>query len=244
VNRQEQTQLDRAVAEVARLEHARRKAEEGARQARNERAVMAMRLEEMARLREDAIRESQTGATKLALRLAEVTELARTDALTGLPNRRGLDEELPRELARARRHDSPVCAVMLDFDHFKEFNDAMGHQAGDALLKETAAAWRNALRDTDFVAYSVARYGGEEFVVVLPDCDLDQATAVVERLRAVIPGDRTCSAGVARWNGVESADELLGRADAALYRAKRNGRDQAITATETLASGNGHRGQD
>jgi diguanylate cyclase (GGDEF)-like protein len=198
----------------------------------------------MTRLREDAVRESEARTTQQKLRIVEVTELARTDALTGLANRRGLDEELPRELSRARRRESPVCAVMLDLDHFKEFNDARGHQAGDTLLKETAAAWRSALRDTDFVAYSVARYGGEEFVMVLPDCDLRQAMAVVERLRDVMPRERTCSAGVARWDGDESPDELLARADVALFCAKRNGRDQAITATDTRASKNGHRGQD
>jgi diguanylate cyclase (GGDEF)-like protein len=186
----------------------------------------------MTRSRDAAVRESQAEVRQQRSQLGQVTKLARTDALTGLPNRRSLDEELPRELARARRQGTPVCAVMLDIDHFKEFNDSKGHHAGDALLKQTAAAWRDALRDTDYVAFYgfVARYGGEEFAVVLPDCHLDQATAVVERLRASMPHERTSSAGVARWNGSENAEELLARADAALYRAKRSGRDRAIVA--------------
>jgi diguanylate cyclase (GGDEF)-like protein len=228
VNERERAELERALAHVARLTQARRKDQAAAQEAGIERAALVSQLEEMAMSREDAVRESQADARLLG----KVTKLARTDALTGLPNRRSLDEELPRELARARRHDTPVCAVMLDLDHFKEFNDSRGHQAGDMLLKEIASAWRNTLRDTDFVAYYgfVARYGGEEFVLVLPDCDLDPAMAVVERVRAAMPQGRTCSAGVARWNGTESADELLARADVALYHAKRGGRDRAIIA--------------
>jgi diguanylate cyclase (GGDEF)-like protein len=228
----ERAELEAALAQIARLVQAGRKAEEDAREARRERAALAARLEEMTRARDAALRESQAEVRHQRSQLGQVTKLARTDALTGLPNRRSLDEELPRELARARRHESPLCAVMLDFDHFKEFNDARGHQAGDTLLQQTAAAWRSALRETDFVAYYgfVARYGGEEFAMVLPDCDLNQATAVVERLRAAMPRERTCSAGVARWNRTESAPELLARADAALYDAKRLGRDQVIVA--------------
>ncbi|MDX6669518.1 MAG: two-component system, cell cycle response regulator [Solirubrobacteraceae bacterium] len=225
MNEREQAELERALAHVARLKQGRRQAEAAAEEAGMERAALVAQLDEMARLREDAARASQA-------ELGKVTKLSRTDALTGLPNRRSLDEELPRELARARRHDNPVCAVMLDLDHFKEFNDTRGHQAGDTLLKEIASAWRNALRDSDFVAYYgfVARYGGEEFVLVLPYCALDQAMAVVGRLRAATPPGRTCSAGVALWNRTESADELLARADLALYHAKRNGRDRAIIA--------------
>ena len=228
----ERTKLERALAHVARLKQARREAEAAAEEARLERADLASQLEEMARLRDAALRDSQVEAERQRSQLGEVRKLARTDALTGLPNRRGLDEELPRELARARRHHNPVCAVMLDLDHFKEVNDASGHAAGDTLLQEVASAWRKTLRDTDFVAYYgfVARYGGEEFALVLPDCQLDQAMAVVERLRAATPSGRTSSAGVARWNRTESADELLARADAALYHAKRSGRDRAIIA--------------
>jgi diguanylate cyclase (GGDEF)-like protein len=122
---------------------------------------------------------------------------------------------------------------MLDLDHFKDYNDERGHQAGDRLLKQSAAAWATELRASD----TLARYGGEEFTVALPGCTITNAKALVERLREVMPGGQTVSAGVACWNGRESAEELVGRADAALYQAKRNGRDQLVTAGELPPAG-------
>jgi diguanylate cyclase (GGDEF)-like protein len=115
---------------------------------------------------------------------------------------------------------------MLDLDFFKNYNDQRGHQAGDRLLKQSAAAWVSELRASD----TLARYGGEEFSVALPGCTLVNAKDIVERLRAAMPGDQTVSAGVACWNGCETAEELVGRADAALYEAKRMGRDCLVTA--------------
>jgi diguanylate cyclase (GGDEF)-like protein/PAS domain S-box-containing protein len=158
--------------------------------------------------------------------LAEVAALARSDALTGLPNRRGLDEQLPREMARARRADSELCLAVIDMDRFKAYNDANGHLAGDAILRECALAWDAELRGED----TIVRFGGEEFLVVLPDTSLEQATEVVERLRAATPGGQTCSAGLACWDYVETIEELVGRADSALYRAKASGRDQLVQA--------------
>ncbi len=158
--------------------------------------------------------------------LAESEARARTDPLTGLANRRAWDEELRRELARAGRQGWPVCVAMLDLDHFKAFNDDQGHLAGDELLKESAATWRVVLRAADFIA----RYGGEEFSVLLPNCSTGDAVQVVERLRVATPMGQTCSAGVASWDGSESASELLRRADGALYSAKRAGRDRLLTA--------------
>ena len=165
-------------------------------------------------------------------RLDAALKLTRTDPLTGLANRRGLDAEAPRELARALRRTYSVCAVMLDLDRFKVFNDSHGHQAGDVLLKELAAAWLRQLRETDLLGRDalVARYGGEEFVVLLPDCDLRQAPAIVDRLRSAMPREQTCSAGVARWDRTENSHELLARADAALYEAKQCGRNQTTLA--------------
>jgi diguanylate cyclase len=187
----------------------------------------------------ESLRRAQA-ESELATRRADaerdaLVELARTDKLTGLPNRRAWDEELKRELARARRHQWPACAVMLDLDSFKLFNDTHGHQAGDALLSEAARAWRAVLRETDFMARygMVARYGGEEFALILPDCPLEPAMAVTERLREAMPGRQTCSAGIASWNGSESAEALMGRADAALYEAKRLGRDRAVVANSS-----------
>jgi diguanylate cyclase (GGDEF)-like protein len=158
--------------------------------------------------------------------LARLEEVARTDDLTGLLNRRAWEEQLPRELARARRQGDPLCVAMLDLDFFKNYNDERGHQAGDRLLKQSAAAWGNELRASD----TLARYGGEEFTVALPGCTLVNAKDIVERLRAAMPSGQTVSAGVACWNGRESAEELVGRADAALYEAKRSGRDRLVTA--------------
>jgi diguanylate cyclase (GGDEF)-like protein/PAS domain S-box-containing protein len=158
--------------------------------------------------------------------LARVEAMARTDVLTGLPNRRAWDEELRRELARAVRHGHTLAVVILDLDRFKSFNDTHGHQAGDVLLGEIGNLWRTQLRVNDFVA----RYGGEEFAALLPACPPDEAIAAVERLRVAIPGDQTCSAGVAYWDEQEGPEALIGRADTALYDAKRAGRDCTVTA--------------
>jgi diguanylate cyclase (GGDEF)-like protein/PAS domain S-box-containing protein len=156
--------------------------------------------------------------------LHRVEAMARTDDLTGLANRRAWDEELRREVERATRHGYQLYVVMLDLDGFKIINDAQGHQAGDAILREVGAVWRMAARVTDFVA----RYGGDEFALVLPDCTHDEATAVVDRLRAALPEGLACSAGLARWDGRMSPDALIARADAALYEAKSSGRNQTL----------------
>jgi len=158
--------------------------------------------------------------------LTEVAALARSDALTGLPNRRGLDEQLPREMARARRTGSELCLAIVDMDHFKGYNDAHGHLAGDMMLRDCAVAWDAQLRGED----TIVRFGGEEFLVVLPDCPLEQAAEIVERLRAATPDGQTCSAGLASWDCAETAEDLVDRADSALYRAKAAGRDQLVRA--------------
>jgi diguanylate cyclase (GGDEF)-like protein len=154
--------------------------------------------------------------------LGRLTEIALTDALTGLPNRRAWD----KRVGQAIRDAEPVCVAILDLDCFKAFNDDHGHQAGDRLLKETAAAWRAELRPTD----TLARYGGEEFVVLLHGEDLQVARRVVDRLRAAMPRGQSCSAGVACRESGEDAAALLGRADEALYEAKRAGRNRSSIA--------------
>jgi len=158
--------------------------------------------------------------------LTEVAAMARGDALTGLPNRRVLDEQLPREMARARRAESDLCLAIVDIDHFKAFNDSHGHLAGDMMLRECARAWDSELRGED----TIVRFGGEEFLVVLPDTAPEHAAEIVERLRAATPGDQTCSAGLARWDLKESAENLVSRADVALYRAKAAGRDRLVAS--------------
>jgi diguanylate cyclase (GGDEF)-like protein len=160
----------------------------------------------------------------------EVGRLARTDALTGVANRRAWDDELPRELARSTRSGQPLCVALLDLDHFKAYNDQYGHQAGDRLLKAAAAAWQSRLRKTDLLA----RYGGEEFAVLLPDCGLDSAMEIAERLRTAQP-EGTCSIGVAAWGGREATTQLVDRADRALYAAKEGGRDRSCAAPAAAA---------
>ncbi len=148
--------------------------------------------------------------------------MAETDALTGLPNRRAWDARV----ARAIRDEEPFMVVMLDIDHFKHFNDSHGHQAGDRLLRDTAAAWRELLRSGDLVA----RLGGEEFGLLLVECDREAALEVTERLRTAITEGQTCSAGLAARRPGEPIESVLGRADRALYEAKTAGGDRARTA--------------
>ena len=178
----------------------------------------------------DALMRLLAGEAGTALALSDLVAsldaLARTDQLTGLANRRTWDDELPRELARARRNGEPLSVAILDLDRFKSYNDTYGHPAGDRLLRGAAAAWTERLRTTDLLA----RYGGEEFAVLLPGCDTAAAAPVVEHLRAAVPDDETCSIGVATWDGDESCDALVARADAALYRAKDGGRDRVVAA--------------
>ena len=156
--------------------------------------------------------------------LSRLESIARTDDLTGLPNRRAWEEELPRELLRSKREGRPLCVAMIDLDHFKEFNDERGHQAGDRFLKQAAAEWGQELRGTDFLA----RYGGEEFALALPGCTPQMAMDVAERMRAATPENETCSVGIACWDGIEDAASLIGRADAALYEAKHRGRNLSV----------------
>ena len=143
--------------------------------------------------------------------------MARTDELTGLPNRRAWDEHLHRELARARRSGERFSVALIDLDGFKRYNDTKGHPAGDQLLKEAGVIWPSQIRDSDVLA----RYGGDEFALLLPGCPPASANDVVERLRSATPRGQTCSAGVAEWDGNELAEDLIARADAALYEAKR-----------------------
>ncbi len=151
--------------------------------------------------------------------------MAHTDKLTGLPNRRAWDDEFERELARAGRSGAPMCVVLLDLDHFKQFNDHHGHQAGDEHLRDAAEIWRQRLRVTDLLA----RYGGEEFAAVLTATTIPRAESVIEGLRESTPRGETVSAGIAQWDGHESGAELIARADRALYEAKRTGRDRTVS---------------
>jgi diguanylate cyclase (GGDEF)-like protein/PAS domain S-box-containing protein len=158
------------------------------------------------------------------VKLLEQTAL--TDHLTGLDNRRSLDSHLAAASSSARRGGGGLCLAIIDLDRFKAFNDDFGHQAGDNYLRKAATRWRAAVREEDLVA----RYGGEEFAVVMPGSRLDGALTCMERLRVATPAPLTCSIGIAEWNGAESPNALIGRADQAMYRAKSTGRDRTVVA--------------
>ncbi|HEX2087856.1 MAG TPA: sensor domain-containing diguanylate cyclase [Solirubrobacteraceae bacterium] len=181
----------------------------------------AQRAELVAALADEAARAIERDA-----HVSLLSRQARTDELTALPNRRAWDEAVVREMSRAQRTGRPLCMALVDLDHFKAYNDAHGHQAGDAHLRRTAAAWRRELRAIDVLA----RYGGEEFGVLLPDCDIAEAREVIDRVRGATPNGESASAGVVRWDGRESADSLVARADAAMYRAKHAGRGVTVPA--------------
>jgi diguanylate cyclase (GGDEF)-like protein/PAS domain S-box-containing protein len=158
--------------------------------------------------------------------LQRLAELSRTDELTGLPNRRAWQELLEHEVRVARRTGQPLSVVMVDLDHFKAYNDHYGHQGGDRLLSLAARLWRDNLRETDVLA----RWGGEEFGLLLPGCDGRSAADLVDRLHRLPLNGLTFSAGVSQWDGEGSSEELIGEADAALYAAKRAGRNRTCLA--------------
>ncbi len=174
-----------------------------------------------------------TAALHNAMLHSELQRIAITDPLTGLYNRRGLLELGRHEVERFQRFGQPISAIMLDIDHFKDVNDTYGHLAGDQVLCELAERCRLLIRLVDIIG----RYGGEEYAIVLPETDLFQASAIAERLRIAVEEKTfytdqgkipvTISLGVSRaGHGLTSLTELIEQADAALYRAKQNGRNR------------------
>jgi diguanylate cyclase (GGDEF)-like protein/PAS domain S-box-containing protein len=174
----------------------------------------------------------------------ELRQQAIHDPLTGLFNRRYLDEVLPRELDVAQRRNSSLCVVMLDIDGFKQFNDRLGHGAGDALLREFSHMMRSHLRKSDIVC----RFGGDEFVVIMPDSSIHDTQERIERIRVLLkglpkinssekmPGIISLSAGLAFMpeHGTTES-ELLRAADKAMYTAKKSGRDQVVVYQPIIA---------
>jgi two-component system cell cycle response regulator len=173
---------------------------------------------------------------QLRQRNAELDRMSRTDSLTGLYNRRHLDEELLRQQSHASRHDDPLCVLLLDIDHFKRVNDSYGHSAGDLVLRGFADRLRAELRAGDIGG----RWGGEEFLIIMPRTDADGGFEVAERLRCATAAkpiaagevdiDVSVSGGCASSIG-NSVDALLHLADSCLYRAKTSGRNKIVTAS-------------
>lgn len=178
----------------------------------------------------------------------ELTELARTDALTGLANFRALMSRLAEEFNRADRYDYPLSVVMLDLDYLKLINDRFGHDVGNRAITTLTQTLRAGMRQTDFAA----RYGGDEFVVLLPHQTPAEAKVMLERVRRALSQARiegadgqtvdvslTMSAGIAGHTAqasVRGSEELLERADAALYEAKRGGRNRVVVCDERSAA--------
>ena len=172
---------------------------------------------------------------RLETELADVSQRLHEDALTELLNRRGLARAFDGEAARADRHGTPMCLAILDIDHFKKLNDTFGHQTGDEALVHLTRIVRESIRPSDIVA----RFGGEEFVILLPDAQIDEAVAIMQRVqreltRRIFLHDRqriliTFSAGVVQRMPGELRDAMIGRADRALYAAKQAGRNRVIS---------------
>lgn len=162
---------------------------------------------------------------------AELSRLSMTDALTGLLNRRAIDDLLEHECARRQRTGSPISVLIFDIDHFKRINDQYGHHQGDQVLTTLASTLQQAIRGTDHLA----RWGGEEFIILAVDSDLDQVALLAEKIRATVqamplnaPFRITVSIGVADCHAGDTVRQLCARADAALYRAKRAGRNRVV----------------
>ena len=181
--------------------------------------------------------EAEQKVQTLTAMLDHISEVAHEDYLTGTLNRRGMDEALEREFNRADRHNTKLSIAMMDIDHFKKLNDKLGHTTGDEALAHFANIVKNVKRSTDVLA----RYGGEEFIIILPATPLDDAVKVVQRVQRELTknffmhkDDRiliTFSAGVAERMPDESPESIIPRADAALYEAKKTGRNRVIGAT-------------
>ena len=166
---------------------------------------------------------------RISLQGQQLAKISHTDRLTGLFNRRRLDEALAFEIERSARYGQPFSVVLADVDKFQSVNEEHGHQAGDTVLVAMADAFGQGVRKSDLLA----RWGGEEFLVLCSNTDLAGAATMAENLRQLVQaeelavvGHKTCSFGVAQWTKDESVASLVARADAALFLAKANGRNR------------------
>ena len=191
--------------------------------------------EELVNTRKQA-HEAEERVRQLEQELEQASEKMHEDQLTGALNRRGMDEAMEREIQRAERQKSPVSLALLDIDNFKQLNDTLGHQAGDQALIHLTTVIKEAVRPTD----AVARYGGEEFLIIMPDTGLEEAMATITRLQRELTkkfflhdNNRlliTFSAGVALRGEEEDPEEIIGRADKAMYHAKQTGKNRVVAA--------------
>jgi diguanylate cyclase len=195
------------------------------------------------RLREDELQaaqrkvaEAERSIESMKSELEQVKALLQRDPLTGTLNRRGMEDAFRRESSRCDRQSTRMCVAIIDLDDFKQVNDSRGHPTGDRALAHVARLMRATLRPTD----RIARFGGEEFLVLLPDTGLDETAAVMERVKREL---RNCplqegaeqvaitfSCGVAQRTAREPLEPLMARADSALYKAKRAGKNRIMRA--------------
>jgi diguanylate cyclase len=188
---------------------------------------------------EEELERSTMVMAELQRDLELVKQQALTDGLTNLSNRKAFDAEILRIAEEAQRERHAFCLILMDIDHFKSFNDNYGHQVGDQVLRLVAKTLIDGVKGRDVAA----RYGGEEFAILLPQTNLKGAVKVADSLRSVVQGKElinrnsgdtlgrvTLSAGVAEYVESEAVDSLIERADAALYTAKHNGRNQVAAA--------------
>ena len=218
------------------------------------RSIVRGMVEETARMQSQAaqvegnLRASMAEIEGLRRDLQTAWSEARTDGLTSLANRKHFDQALRLAAAQSLEHGSPACLLLSDIDHFKQFNDVYGHVLGDQVLRLVASLLRHNVKGQDLVA----RYGGEEFAVILPVTRLVDACTLADRLRELVGSRRvqlkdrgqtlgrvTLSIGVAEFAPGERCADWLARADAALYRAKREGRNRVVAAG-SLVSGRDH----
>jgi len=201
-------------------------------------AMFWLFLDRMRRHWVELIQVKQRQEVMIEERTRELRELATRDPLTGLFNRKALNDYLDKELQRSARYDHSLVVFVLDIDHFKEINDRYSHRSGDAVLKKLAKILLEGIRNTDFAA----RYGGEEFVIILPETTLPVAMSLAQRLRENVENMQipmedgnvmqiSTSIGIAVYPAhARSAGELIHRADTAMYRAKREGRNRVCVA--------------
>ena len=198
--------------------------------------INAQRSRDELRTTQQKVQESEARIQELERELETTSDLVRHDQLTGVLNRRGLEETFTKEAARAMRHETSLCVALIDIDNFKKLNDSLGHNTGDEALIHLATVCRETLRPQD----TVARYGGEEFIILLPDTPLNDATSVLIRLQRELTKKFflhanekvliTFSAGVTQMDTGDNQATVIKRADEAMYQAKQTGKNRVVSA--------------